>query len=187
MGVGVGLVRSGRCEKEGWGAQNRPPCGGWKPWMDLPTAEKCCRLPTLHPLLNGVGNGLGIAGSQVGWVHSATRALQRESVGLGAIGERMDAAWLPSPVRAFSLQGWHRPLVARLESCCSSSTGGGDQRAKGPTWLRAAATAVAFAPYFVTASTAACANCWVRFAAGASVAAVETASVLPAEVALAII
>lgn len=30
MGVGVGLVGSGRCEKEGWGAQNRPPCGGWK-------------------------------------------------------------------------------------------------------------------------------------------------------------
>ena len=46
---------------------------------------------------------------------------------------------------------------------------------------------MAFAPYFVTASTAACASCWVKFAAGASVAAVETASVLPAEVALAII
>ena len=53
-------------------------------------------------------------------------------------------------------------------------------------WLRAAATAVALAPYLVTARTAACASCWVRPWAGARVAAVATASELPAEVALAI-
>lgn len=89
-------------------------------------------LPTLHPLLNGVCNGLGIAGSQVGWVHSAARALHRGAVRLSG-GSVMGAARVPYPVPTFILAGReHRPLVAGLESCCSRGAGRADQRASSP-------------------------------------------------------
>ncbi len=169
-------VRSKAVGYQGFAASQlcrRPKQANGPPAQPRPSHLYCRHVPTLHALLDRVCHRLSIASSQVCGVHSAAGALQHRRVATCQMAARRSQATATD--------------VLRSKATVQARPRAPPRRVNHRTWLRALATATGSAPYLVTASTEACASCWVRFSAGASVAALETASVLPALVAFAII